>query len=241
MVSSGSSWSNPIMSDPFTSKQLAGYAALVGGLAQPPKFLIKIYRAAGHHYGIPWQVLAAINYVETHYGQDLAVSSAGAVGWMQFMPATWAEYGQSVNLKGKPAGGMPNPWNPTDAIFAAAHYLTAAGARRDLPKAVYAYNHAGWYVQEVLSIAEQINRHGLRAGSAKAKHKIWAMTTMARLLNGLPYVWGGGHALLHWSPTAMTARDSSRPCCTPPATCRSPRPRRPSRASRESSPAPVAG
>ena len=193
VVSSGSPWTIPVMADPFTSAQLRTYAALVGGLAQPPKFLVKIYQAAAHHYRIPWQVLAAINYVETHYGKDLAVSPAGAIGWMQFMPATWAEYGESVNLKGKPAGGMPDPWDPTDAIFAAAKYLTAAGARRNLPGAVYAYNHAGWYVQEVLSIAEEITRHGLRAGS-KASHKIWAMTAMAHLLNGLPYVWGGGHS-----------------------------------------------
>lgn len=181
------------MADPLTSAQLRTYASLVGGLAQPPKFLVKIYRAAGHYYRIPWQVLAAINYVETHYGKDLAVSPAGAIGWMQFMPSTWAEYGESVNLKGKPVGGMPDPWDPTDAVFAAAKYLTAAGARRNLPRAVYAYNHAGWYVQEVLSIAEEITRHGLHAGS-KASHRISAMTTMAHMLNGLPYVWGGGHS-----------------------------------------------
>ncbi len=187
-----STWTLPATSEPFSAAQLSHYAALVGGLAQPPKYLVKIYQAAARHYRLPWQVLAAINYVETRYGQDLAVSSAGAIGWMQFMPSTWAEYGASVNLQGKPAPGMPNPWQPTDAIFAAARYLTAAGAQRNLPRAIYAYNHATWYVQEVLSIAEQITRHGLKAG-AKARQKIAAMTTMARLLNGLPYVWGGGH------------------------------------------------
>jgi hypothetical protein len=186
-------WTLPATSEPFGAAQLSHYAALVGGLARPPGYLVKIYQAAARHYRLPWQVLAAINYVETHYGQDLAVSSAGAIGWMQFMPSTWAEYGESVNLQGKPAPGMPNPWQPTDAIFAAARYLTAAGAQRNLPRAVYAYNHATWYVQEVLSIAEQITRHGLDAG-AKARQKIVAMTTTARLLNGLPYVWGGGHA-----------------------------------------------
>jgi hypothetical protein len=193
VLSAGSAWTNPVLSDPFTSAQLRTYAALVGGLDQPPRYLQRIYRAAAHKYGIPWQVLAAINYVETRYGNDLAVSPAGAIGWMQFMPATWARYGQSVNLHGKPAGGMPNPWNPTDAIFAAARYLTAAGARANLPRAVYAYNHAGWYVAEVLSIAEQINRQGMWP-ERHAKRKIAAMLTTARLLNGLPYVWGGGHA-----------------------------------------------
>lgn len=193
VVASGSAWTIPVLADPFTSAQLRTYTALVGGLTQPPKSLVKIYRAAAQHYHIPWQVLAAINYVETGYGRDLAVSPAGAIGWMQFMPSTWSQYGQAVNLQGQPAGGMPNPWDPTDAIFAAARYLVAAGAQHNLPRAVYAYNHAGWYVQEVLSIAEQITRSGLKAGSAAA-HKISAMTTMARLLNGLPYVWGGGHS-----------------------------------------------
>lgn len=188
-----SAWQSPIMANPFTSAQLRQYAALVGSLTQPPKYLVRIYKAAARRYHIPWQVLAAINYVETGYGRDLAVSSAGAVGWMQFMPGTWATYGLSVTPNGKPAGGSPNPWQPSDAIFAAARYLVAAGARRNLAKAVYAYNHAGWYVQEVLSIAEQITRHGLKAGS-KAERKINAMRTMARLLNGLPYIWGGGHS-----------------------------------------------
>jgi len=191
--SAPSAWQSPIMANPFTSAQLRQYAALVGSLTQPPKYLVRIYKAAARRYHIPWQILAAINYVETGYGRDLAVSPAGAVGWMQFMPGTWAEYGQSVTPTGKPAAGTANPWDPNDAIFAAARYLVAAGARRNLAKAVFAYNHAGWYVQEVLSIAEQITRHGLRAGS-KAQRKISAMTTMARILNGLPYVWGGGHS-----------------------------------------------
>lgn len=193
VVSSGSEWTIPSLADPFTSAQLRTYATLVGGLAQPPKYLVKIYQAAAAHYHLPWQILAAINYVETGYGRDLAVSSAGALGWMQFMPSTWAQYGQAVNLQGQPIAATASPWNPTDAIFAAAHYLTVAGAQQNLPKAVYAYNHAGWYVQEVLSIAEQITSHDLQPG-AKAGHKIEAMRTMARLLNGLPYVWGGGHS-----------------------------------------------
>jgi hypothetical protein len=193
VVSSGTSFSAPVITDFLTPAELRTYNVLVGGMVEPPIFLQKIYRAAGKKYRIPWQVLAAINYVETRYGKDLAVSSAGAIGWMQFMPATWSEYGASVNLQGKPAPGMPNPWDPTDAIFAAAKYLRAAGAGPNLPGAVYAYNHAGWYVQEVLSIAEEINRHNMWP-QRHASRKIAAMLTMARLLNGLPYVWGGGHA-----------------------------------------------
>lgn len=193
VASSGTSFSVPVITDLLTAAQLRTYNILVGGMVEPPTFLQRIYRAAGKHYHIPWQILAAINYVETRYGKDLAVSPAGAIGWMQFMPATWAEYGQSVNLKGKPAPGLPDPWDPTDAIFAAARYLRAAGAGPNMPGAVYAYNHAGWYVQEVLSIAEEINRHNMWP-QRHAGRKIAAMLTMARLLNGLPYVWGGGHS-----------------------------------------------
>ena len=88
-----------------------------------PPFLLPIYQAAGTAYDIPWQVLAAINEVETDYGRDLTVSSAGAEGWMQFLPSSWARYG--VDATG---AGYEDPYNPADAIFAAARYL--AGRRR---------------------------------------------------------------------------------------------------------------
>jgi Transglycosylase SLT domain/Peptidase family M23 len=96
-------------------------------------------------------VLAAINEIETDYGRNLSVSSAGAVGWMQFMPATWKEWGIDAN-----GDGVADPYNPVDAIFSAARYLQAAGAATNLPKAIFAYNHAGWYVQSVLLRAKLI-------------------------------------------------------------------------------------
>ena len=74
-----------------------------------------------------WEVLAAINEIETDYGRNLNVSSAGAVGWMQFMPSTWDRYGVDAN-----GDGGTDPNNPVDAIFAAARYLRAAGAQDDL-------------------------------------------------------------------------------------------------------------
>ena len=79
------------LSASVTAGQTVFEAAL--GSYRIPVFLLGIYQAAGDEYGIPWQVLAAINEVETDYGFDDAVSSAGAVGWMQFMPATWSGYG----------------------------------------------------------------------------------------------------------------------------------------------------
>jgi len=110
-----------------------------------PPFLLPIYQAAGTAYGIPWQVLAAINEVETDYGRDLSVSSAGAEGWMQFLPAEWAQYGVDANGE-----GYKDPYNPADAIFAAARYLRAAGGQHNIRAAVFSYNHSPAYVESVL-------------------------------------------------------------------------------------------
>ncbi len=116
-----------------------------------PPFLLPIYQAAGIQYDVPWQVLAAINEIETDYGRNLSVSSAGAVGWMQFLPSTWKQWGVDAN-----GDGIADPYNPVDAIFSAARYLQAAGAAKSVPNAIYAYNHASWYVQSVLLRAKLI-------------------------------------------------------------------------------------
>jgi murein DD-endopeptidase MepM/ murein hydrolase activator NlpD len=118
---------------------------VIGNGDLPPSNLIPIYKAAGRAYHIPWQVLAAINGIETDYGRNLNVSSAGAIGWMQFMPATWSEYAVAVAGKGK-----PNPYDPRAAIFAAAHLLAANGGAQHLRQAIFAYNHASWYVDAVI-------------------------------------------------------------------------------------------
>jgi hypothetical protein len=110
-----------------------------------PPFLLPIYQAAGAAYGIPWQVLAAINEVETDYGRVLSVSSAGAEGWMQFLPSTWGQYGVDVN-----SDGFQDPYNPADAIFGAARYLEAAGGSTDIRGAVFSYNHSQAYVNSVM-------------------------------------------------------------------------------------------
>ncbi len=116
---------------------------------QIPPFLLPIYQAAGTAYGIPWQVLAAINEVETDYGRDLSVSSAGAEGWMQFLPSTWSTYGVDAN-----GDGFKDPYNPADAIFAAARYLRAAGGDTNIRAAVYSYNHSQAYVDSVMLRAQ---------------------------------------------------------------------------------------
>ena len=116
-----------------------------------PPFLLPIYQAAGIQYGVRWEILAAINEIETDYGRNLSTSSAGAVGWMQFMPATWKKYGVDAN-----DDGVKDPYNPVDAIFAAARYLKAAGAEKNIHNAIFAYNHADWYVDSVLMRARLI-------------------------------------------------------------------------------------
>jgi outer membrane biosynthesis protein TonB len=109
-----------------------------------PPFLLPIYQAAGVEYGVRWEILAAINEIETDYGRNLRVSSAGAVGWMQFLPSSWNRFGVDANKDGR-----RDPYNPVDAIFSAAHYLQAAGFADDPRGAVFAYNHADWYVDSV--------------------------------------------------------------------------------------------
>jgi len=139
-----------------------------------PPFLLPLYQAAGSAYGIPWQVLAAINEVETDYGRDLSVSSAGAEGWMQFLPAEWAQYGVDAN-----GDGFKDPYNPADAIFAAARYLKAAGGDADIRGAVYSYNHSQAYVASVLLRAQLLggtppNLLGAITGLTEARFPVHA-------------------------------------------------------------------
>ncbi|HWJ50066.1 MAG TPA: lytic murein transglycosylase, partial [Solirubrobacteraceae bacterium] len=119
-----------------------------------PLFLLPIYKAAAVQYGVPWQILAAVNEIETNYGTDQSVSSAGAVGWMQFMPATWLQYGVDAL-----DAGYADPYNPVDAIFAAARYLRAAGAQTNLRGAILAYNHSEEYADSVLLRAKLISTY----------------------------------------------------------------------------------
>ena len=90
-----------------------------------PAELMGLYQAAERRYDVPWSVLAAINQIETDFGRNLGPSSAGAIGWMQFMPATWRAYAADGD-------GRADPDHPADAIFTAAAYLRASGARRSV-------------------------------------------------------------------------------------------------------------
>jgi hypothetical protein len=133
---------------------LAGDSAAPSALALreiPPEYL-RLYEQAADRYGLDWAVLAGIGRVECDHGRDPdpscgregSVNPAGAGGPMQFIASTWARYGVDGD-----GDGRIDRWNPADAIFAAANYLAHSGAPGDDRRAIFAYNHAGWYVAEV--------------------------------------------------------------------------------------------
>jgi Transglycosylase SLT domain len=127
-------------------------------LREIPREYLRLYEAAAARYGLDWAILAGIGKVECDHGRDPApsctregaVNSAGAGGPMQFLASTWAVYGVSVH-----GSGLPDRWSPVDAIYGAANYLRASGAPGDYEAAIYAYNHARWYVREVKSWARR--------------------------------------------------------------------------------------
>ena len=114
--------------------------------AQPSSTLQQYYQDSAYHYQLDWTYLAAINFIESDFGRVNGPSSAGAVGPMQFMPATWTAYGEGdIN-------------NPKDAIQAAARYLFISGGRMNMDQAIYAYNHSTDYVAAVDYYADAIRQ-----------------------------------------------------------------------------------
>ena len=173
----------------------------------PPAMLALYQQAATTCPGLPWTILAAIGTVESDNGQsDLpgvhsGANAAGAEGPMQFEPKTFATYDEPV-----PPGGAvpPSPYDPTDAVYAAARLLCADGGAggADLSGAVYAYNHSASYVAQVLALAQSYAAAPTDAGTgggaggaagtlvsdsgAGAVAVSWALSQI-----GTPYVWGG--------------------------------------------------
>ena len=213
-IAAPQAWTGSVSTDPSLAGALTDLSGLLANGNQPPPFLIPIYMEAGRRYHVPWEVLAAINAVETDYGRDLSTSSAGAIGWMQFEPATWREYGVAMD-----GHNVANPFDPRDAIFAAARLLAAAGAEHDLSGAIFAYNHATWYVNDVLSrartIADDVHPAGaitkrgivsVQFASKRASHGVatfkggflWHYDRLIATANmvsaaNFPYLYGGGH------------------------------------------------
>ena len=163
----------------------------------PPAMLTLYQQAAVTCPGLPWTILAAIGTVESDNGQSnrpgvhSGANSAGAEGPMQFEPKTFAAYDEPV-----PPGGAvpPSPYDPTDAVFAAARLLCADGASggADISGAVYAYNHSASYVSDVLALAHSyaasapISATAAFDASAGAVAASWALSQI-----GTPYLWGG--------------------------------------------------
>jgi Transglycosylase SLT domain len=136
--------------------------------------LVAWYREAEAEFGVPWAVLGAINLVETGMGRIRGTSVAGALGPMQFLPETWAAYGEGdVN-------------DPRQAIRAAARYLAANGAPGDLAGAIWNYNHSDRYVGAVQRYADLIGEHP-QAYAAFHAWGVWYWTTAGDIW--LPVGW----------------------------------------------------
>ena len=126
---------------------------------QRPATYLQLFQASAAEYcpGLSWTVLAAIGQIESGDGANVGPSTAGALGPMQFLPSTWAIWG----IDGFGQTGPPDIMNPYDAVPSAARLLCADGAAaggRALSAAIFDYNHATWYVKEVLALAEQYAR-----------------------------------------------------------------------------------
>ena len=161
----------------------------------PPQYLA-LYQEAAVEVGMPWELLAAVGKVESDHGRNPASwkpNAAGAEGPMQFLPATFAQYSWAS------ASSDPNIYDPRDAIYAAAALLVDNNVRDDPSGALYAYNHAGWYVDQVLSWAAIYSGQtgtALVGGFADAPlanpgPAAAAAVSFALAQIGTPYLWGG--------------------------------------------------
>ncbi len=163
--------------------------------AQIPADYLALYVKAGTEYGLPWPVLAAIGAVESDHGRGpgagirAGTNPAGAAGPMQFMPGTWQRYGVDGN-----GDGRRDVYDPADAIPAAARLLRANGAPADMERAIYAYNHADWYVKKVMDCAAAYARDGIPCAGIPVVASGRAAIAVRAALRwvGTPYAWGGG-------------------------------------------------
>jgi cell wall-associated NlpC family hydrolase len=214
---------------------LALSTALIGGGAPsqdaqrdiPPQLLPVYQTAADSCPGLPWSVLAAIGKVETDHGRSTApgvrsgANFAGAAGPMQIGVGgkagnTFAAYAVDAD------GGGANVYNPSDAIFTAANYLCQNGAARgaDVAGAVFAYNHADWYVTKVLAIASTYAAsQGLPPG-APAEEVTAAAVQFAYSELGKPYRWGATGELGFYDCSGLMLRAYQKGGLTLPRTSR---------------------
>ena len=145
------------------------------GSALPPVALLGYYRAAERRFGVRWNVLAAVNFVESAFNKLCNNSATGAQGPMQFMPATWRAYGLGGNVH-----------DPHDAILGAANYLRANGAPGDNRRALVHYNPSTLYVDAVLRYAREIR------SDRRAFYEYYARQVFVRTSSGLRRITGPG-------------------------------------------------
>ena len=174
---------------PVTPDGLGGTLTALARSQIPPAYQALYLAAANTCPGLPWSVLAGVGEVESDHGRSAlpgvhaGANSAGAEGPMQFEPATFAQY--AVNAD--PSAPL-SPYDPADAIYTAARMLCASGARGGSPagisQALFAYNHASWYVTQVLSWAARYSAQG-SGPDAAATAIAFAIAQV-----GKPYLWG---------------------------------------------------
>jgi len=138
------------------------------GPAAPATSLRSYYGAAQRRFGVAWNVLAAVNFVESAFNKLRNASTAGAQGPMQFIPSTWRAYGLGGNIH-----------DPHDAILGAANYLHANGAPRNYPRALYHYNPSRFYVDAVLRYASLIR------SDPRAFYVLYSRQVFVRTAHGL--------------------------------------------------------
>lgn len=184
----------------------------------PGNYLALYRQAATTCPGLDWSILAAIGKIESNHGRSplpgvhSGSNYAGAGGPMQFLQSTFDSVVERHHI---PPGGStpPSRYNPHDAIYAAAAYLCESGARdeRDIYGAIYTYNHADWYVSQVLNQAAQYKQAAANSGDdARPSPQAQQAVNYAQGQLGLPYMWGGngpdhGHKGFDCSGLTMAA------------------------------------
>jgi membrane-bound lytic murein transglycosylase B len=145
------------------------------GPALPATTLLRYYRQAERRFGARWNLLAAVNFVESAFNKLRSNSAAGAQGPMQFVPSTWRAYGLGGDVR-----------DAHDAILGAANYLHANGAPRDNRRALYRYNPSPLYVDAVLRYAREIRN------DRRAFYEYYARQVFVRTPSGLRRITGPG-------------------------------------------------
>ncbi|MGY2116029.1 C40 family peptidase [Nocardia gipuzkoensis] len=196
----------------------------------PPELLVLYQQAAGDCPGLDWSVLAAIGKVETDHGRSplpgvrSGENSSGAGGLMQFLEPTF----EGVVARHRiPEGGAspPSRYDPSDAVHAAAFYLCDSGAPADLRAAIWAYNHADWYVDQVLDQAARY-RATTPSGGGDCSTVAGASPAAAQAISfacaqlGVAYVWGGNGPEVNggWDCSGLTQAAYRAPGITLPRT-----------------------